>query len=403
MPIPNSINMRHAFTLIIICFACLFCGEQMSAAKRKTVFVNSKMHIIPVADQNGMYAYLTYLEDHIQAKVYNSQGMLLFNLNVKEITPDTCIYDGVQEEYFFNELRDVYRYENNQVVEHTFYRNGEKIFHQPLLVGDTIWYFQNHIVLPQEAVSYGVVKKIDSQTKMVAVSRYSCQNNDLLEEGNFNLIEYNNSVRQGKQFYYSNGKKCRLSIYSPKGQLLEDYAIDTLGKVQRQVSFPVIPNYSTAQKAPSWKEIKFFYPDGKLKAKKVRVDDRIEEQYFLPNGELTDAMDLDEDSNMDEFYGIIPDMPQFPGGAQALYTFLKENMKYPVLAQQMKLVGVVRVSFTVEEDGSVSNIIVVEPVHKLLNDEAVRVVKMMPKWIPGNRNGTPVKVRYTMPINFRLQ
>ena len=114
-------------------------------------------------------------------------------------------------------------------------------------------------------------------------------------------------------------------------------------------------------------------------------------------------MDLDEDSNMDEFYGIITDMPQFPGGAQALYTFLKENMKYPVLAQQMKLVGVVKVSFTVEEDGSISNIIVVEPVHKLLNDEAVRVVKMMPKWIPGNRNGTPVKVRYTMPINFRLQ
>lgn len=395
--------MKHYFTFLIICLALVSGGEWAQAAKHKKVFVNSKMHIIPKEDDMKMYALLTYLDDHIQAKVYNSHGLLLFNLNLKDITPDTCIYDGIQEEYYFNELRDVYRYENNQVVEHTFYRNGEKIFHQPLFVGDTIWYLDNFIVLPQEARSYGIVKSIDSKTKVVNLHRYSLKDNSLLEEGNFRLIDVKKSIRQGKQFYYRNGKKYRLAVYSQQGQLIEDIAIDTLGKVTKQTSYPVVQDYASTNKPPLWKEQKYFYPDGKLWAKRVRVDDQIEEQYFLPNGEPTEVLDLNEESNLDEIYITIANMPKFPGGTQALIEYLKNNVRYPVVAQEMRITGVVKLSFVVDIDGSISDVIVLEPVHKLLNNEAVRVVKKMPNWIPGTKDGRPVRVRYTMPVSFRLE
>ena len=102
-------------------------------------------------------------------------------------------------------------------------------------------------------------------------------------------------------------------------------------------------------------------------------------------------------------FQVVEEMPQFPGGMGEAMKFLAKNMKYPVAAQQAKIEGRVIVQFVVEKDGSVSDVKVMRGVSPELDAEAIRVVSMMPKWIPGKQRGKAVAVKYTMPIMFRLQ
>ena len=102
-------------------------------------------------------------------------------------------------------------------------------------------------------------------------------------------------------------------------------------------------------------------------------------------------------------FQVVEEMPQFLGGLGEAMKFLAKNIKYPVEAQQAKIEGRVIVRFVVGRDGSVSNVEVVRGVSPELDAEAVRVVSLMPKWIPGKQRGKAVAVKYTMPIMFRLQ
>ncbi|MBR5440307.1 MAG: TonB family protein [Prevotella sp.] len=100
---------------------------------------------------------------------------------------------------------------------------------------------------------------------------------------------------------------------------------------------------------------------------------------------------------------MIPEeMPKFPGGDKALIEFLQKNVKYPVEAQKKGVEGRVVVNFVVEKDGSLSEIKTVRSVDPLLDEEAVRVVSAMPKWEPGKQKGKPVRVKYNVPISFKL-
>ena len=96
-------------------------------------------------------------------------------------------------------------------------------------------------------------------------------------------------------------------------------------------------------------------------------------------------------------------MPQFPGGMAEAMKFLAKNIKYPVAAQEAKIEGRVIVQFVVGRDGNVSDVKVMHGVNPELDAEAIRVVSMMPNWIPGKQRGKAVAVKYTMPIMFRLQ
>lgn len=98
----------------------------------------------------------------------------------------------------------------------------------------------------------------------------------------------------------------------------------------------------------------------------------------------------------------VDQQPSFPGGTNALNTFIVSNLKYPVFAQEKGIQGRVVVKFIVEKDGSISNVEVDRSVPGLDN-EAMRVVKAMPKWIPGQINGKAVKVKCSHPFVFRLQ
>ena len=102
-------------------------------------------------------------------------------------------------------------------------------------------------------------------------------------------------------------------------------------------------------------------------------------------------------------YTTVEKMPTFPGGEFKMYEFLAMNIRYPQRARQDGYSGTVYVRFIVEPDGTITNIEVAKGVGGGCSEEAVRVVKMMPNWIPGEAFGKKVRVTYTLPINFRLQ
>lgn len=100
---------------------------------------------------------------------------------------------------------------------------------------------------------------------------------------------------------------------------------------------------------------------------------------------------------------MVEQKPEFPGGEAAMYKWLGDNIVYPSAASEEGVQGRVVVEFVVGKDGSISNVKVVRPRHPALDKEALRVVKAMPKWLPGRNNGQPVKVTYTLPVTFKLQ
>ena len=104
----------------------------------------------------------------------------------------------------------------------------------------------------------------------------------------------------------------------------------------------------------------------------------------------------------DMVFDVVEVMPQFPGGQIAMLKYIMENIKYPEQAMKKGIQGRVAVRFIVEKDGSISNVSPIHPVHPLLDKEAIRVVKSMPKWSPGKQNGKPVRVRFNLPVMFKL-
>ena len=101
-------------------------------------------------------------------------------------------------------------------------------------------------------------------------------------------------------------------------------------------------------------------------------------------------------------FQIVEELPEFPGGDAARMKFLMDNIVYPRQAKEAGLEGQVMVTFVVETDGSISNVQILRGKAQLLDDEAVRVTKMMPKWKPGKQRGKAVRVQYRMPVTFTL-
>lgn len=102
-------------------------------------------------------------------------------------------------------------------------------------------------------------------------------------------------------------------------------------------------------------------------------------------------------------FDVVEQMPSYPGGMSALMEFLSKSIKYPVIAEENGIQGRVICTFVVERDGSITDVKVAKSVDPSLDKEAMRVIKAMPHWIPGKQNGSAVRVKYTLPVTFRLQ
>ncbi|MBP5680900.1 MAG: energy transducer TonB [Bacteroidales bacterium] len=110
-----------------------------------------------------------------------------------------------------------------------------------------------------------------------------------------------------------------------------------------------------------------------------------------------------EPLDSDSVFTIADEMTEFPGGDVALMNYIKQNLRYPALAGEMGFQGRVTLSFIVERDGSISNIEVLRTPAEELSKEAIRVVQSMPKWKPGRIKGTPVRMKYILPMTFRIE
>ena len=132
-----------------------------------------------------------------------------------------------------------------------------------------------------------------------------------------------------------------------------------------------------------------------VKAKKPQTLEEAAAQGDIAIG----AIDYDKPEKP---FDVVEQMPEFPGGQEALMQFLRQEVKYPKEAFKDGVQGRVVVQFVVEKDGSISEVEVVKKVNEHLDAEAVRVVNAMPKWKPGKQKGENVRVKYTLPISFRL-
>ena len=122
------------------------------------------------------------------------------------------------------------------------------------------------------------------------------------------------------------------------------------------------------------------------------------------NIEITPVqIEQEEEEDEQVIFQVVENDPEFPGGVEAMYKYLGQNIKYPQLARENNITGRVYVSFVVEKDGSVSNVKVLRDIGGGCGQEAVRVVKSMPKWTPGKQRGKAVRVQYNLPVNFSLR
>ena len=146
-----------------------------------------------------------------------------------------------------------------------------------------------------------------------------------------------------------------------------------------------------------------------------KTDEYGEFEYIVPNSVeevllnfVSNQMDkktsIHEEKDRDEkIYEVVEQMPAFQGGQGALMTYINKELKYPAEAQTNGIQGRVTVSFVIEEDGSITNATVVRSINPDLDKEALRVINSMPKWIPGKNNGRNVRVRFNVPVQFKLQ
>ncbi|MGY8932053.1 MAG: energy transducer TonB [Flavobacteriales bacterium] len=134
------------------------------------------------------------------------------------------------------------------------------------------------------------------------------------------------------------------------------------------------------------------------------VEDEVEIEKELEIEETEtdedEIVEIEEDD--EEFFMVVENMPEFPGGDLGLMKFIQKNVKYPAIAKEYNITGKVYVSFIVDKQGKVTNVKIVRGVDKNLDAEALRVVSLLPKYKPGKQRGKSVRVMFTIPINFTL-
>ena len=187
--------------------------------------------------------------------------------------------------------------------------------------------------------------------------------------------------------------------------------VESLGTIQNQVVEEEIIPVTREQ------EVKPPPPPPPPKVVEVLniVDDdvEIEDELVLEDTEADDETIIDvrpiietreeEEVPQEQIFYIVEEPAEFPGGDRALYSYISNSVKYPVIAQENGIQGKVYVKFVVSETGTVSNAEIIRGVDPSLNNEALRVINGLPKFKPGKQRGNPVKVFYNAVINFQLQ
>ncbi len=184
--------------------------------------------------------------------------------------------------------------------------------------------------------------------------------------------------------YSKNDRLIRIIEYNNRTDLKYDGKLiefDTLGNVKKEVDY--VLNKKSGY-------LKTYFSNGKLKrSEKYLLDSMIKSNCYTKSG-------------LDTSYYPYEVMPMFPGGEKEFVRFIRKNVIYPKLARNKGYAGTVYIDFIIDEKGKPSNVRVKEGKYKVLNDEALRIISIMPIWIPGRSDGDPVPVQYTFPVSFKI-
>ncbi|MBO7456274.1 MAG: energy transducer TonB [Paludibacteraceae bacterium] len=272
------------------------------------------------------------------------------------------------------------------------------------LTGDTLFYNQDYQIMPakkiKKAVYYGVVKSINDDN-IATIAVYDKKDQTLHA-----LLK---RIASGNEFGAKKGEQC---YYYPNGTIKETdvYALFYDDKNSKATSYPVSE--------------KLMYPDGKIQEEVLlSYAEKKQESYkrtgYFPDGSVQfleirgekDTYSLtfyDEAGNITEEtpknFTPYMTMPEYPGGQGELLYFLSRSVQYPEECQKKGIQGRVICQFTVAKNGKIEDVRVVRSGgHPLLDREAIRVLRSMPKWKPGTKRGKPIRVKYTVPVNFALE
>ena len=175
----------------------------------------------------------------------------------------------------------------------------------------------------------------------------------------------------------------KITYKDPDLKIMDGYSVYYHGKTMDHEG-----RYLNGKRDGVWK---YYHQDGNISGVIINKDNQVvSAQYFKPSGEKeTDPKKIEQ-------------LPSYPGGMNAMAEYISRNVRYPQQSRKDRITGQVKVGFTISATGEIMDIAVLSGVNDELNHEAIRAVRSMPNWIPGVQFNRPVKVRYTLPINFNL-
>ena len=369
-------------TLLLNITLCL-CGAETSVLGKK-VFLDKDFHISK--SHKEYTAFVNREDSHYIVYAYKKENkVLIHRLSCLEINKDTCILDGRQYEYKEGIVKYIHLYENNDLIETRNKNNklisykGKPLIKKQLEVNDTIGYDSLLKITPLPLADYyGIITAVNDKYSV----KVQDKNNVLKAKLTYDELSNRQKTKSGKQYYYYPSRKVeRIDDYIENGvvistRLYEDGQI----KDKRVISF-----FDTPQKTKD-AIVQTLNSDG--------LPERIDTIHHVKNIESVLVNKKNTEYVQEE------SMPEFFGGQKALFLFLNQNVHYPPEAYEEKIQGKVIVEFVVDKDGSICDAVILKSVHWSLDEEALRVIKSMPKWKPGVQKGKPVRVKYTVPVNF---
>ncbi|MBN2164665.1 MAG: energy transducer TonB [Marinilabiliaceae bacterium] len=200
------------------------------------------------------------------------------------------------------------------------------------------------------------------------------------------------------------------SLYWPQYKLIADW----LNIPQKEVTPNMVLLFSPL--FPDYLDLKFFKYSFDEPINSITVYDaenfivenkilqavKTNDDNFITEEELTIEINEEKEEEVDNVYYIVEEMPSFPGGDNKMYSFINNSIQYPQYAIDNNIEGKVFVQFIIEKDGSLSSFNIIKGVHESIDNEAIRIIKSMPKWIPGKQRGKETRIYYTVSINFKL-
>jgi len=218
------------------------------------------------------------------------------------------------------------------------------------------------------------------------------------------MVEANKTVENTQAIELSALEQKKKEAKVEKKEIIKVEPEKVVEKVKSSVKFtaPVIKKDNEVKDEDEIKLDEVQKSDKAVGAFTVEGNDEVGGEVLKAKEEIA-APEPPKHVEENKVFDVVEQMPSFPGGMGALMSWLGQNIKYPVIAAENGVQGRVIVQFVVEKDGSITDVKVAKSVDPSLDKEAARVVKAMPHWIPGKQNGSAVRVKYTVPVTFKLQ